>query len=157
MTVTIAKRATTDLVAVAWLKGLVGDIVATNVPRAKAGTAFDFVTVHTTGGSTNMYVPMREPVISIDCWSALAGSVKPPWKQATGLAEAIVAGCLDHEANPRLLVLGDGYPNARVLSAHVVQDPRRPVIPGAGDNSADLGSWARIILAIQLHWVEVPL
>lgn len=155
MTIVIAKRASTDLVAVAWLKGLVGDIVATTVPRAKAGTSFDFVTVHTTGGSSNMYVPMREPVVSIDCWSAQADSVKPSWENATALAEAIVAGCLDHDANPRLLILPTGYPNARVLSAHVVQDPRRPVIPGAGDNSADLGSWARIILAIQLHWVQV--
>lgn len=157
MTIVIAKRATTDLVAVAWLKGLVGDIVATTMPHPAAGTAFDFVTVHTAGGSTNMYVPMREPVVSIDCWSAPAASVKPPWNRATALAEAIVAGCLDHEANPRPLTLPTGYPGARVLSAHVVQDPRRPVVPGAGDNSADLGSWARIIMAIQLHWVEVPL
>lgn len=157
MAIVIAKRATTDLVAVAWLKGLVGDIVATNVPVHAEGVAFDFVSVHTTGGSSNMYVPLREPVVSIDCWSAPAASVKPPWNKATGLAEAIVAGCQDHEANPRLLTLPSGYPGARVLSAHVVQDPRRPVIPGAGDNSADLGSWARIIMAIQLHWVEVPL
>ncbi|MFI6140316.1 hypothetical protein ACIBCC_19275 [Streptomyces griseus] len=157
---TILKRATTDLVAIAWIKDLVGDIVATTVPRlpetgiptwAETG----FVTVHTSSGGANMYVPMRMPVVLVDCWAASPNSVKPPWNKATALAEAIVAGCLDHQNNPRLLTLPAGYPNARVLSAYTVQEPRRPVIPGGGEASADLGSWARIVLALQLHWVEV--
>jgi hypothetical protein len=152
---TVIQRATTDLVAIAWLKGLVGDIVATTVPRNDTVAASGFVTVHTTGGSSNMYIPVREPVVLIDCWAASADSVKPPWNRATALAESIVAGCYDHPANPRLLTLPTGYPPARVLSAHVVQDPRRPVVPGGGEASADLGSWARITLGVQFHWIEV--
>jgi hypothetical protein len=152
---TLAKHATTDLVAIAWLKGLVGDIVATTVPRNDTVAASGFVTVHTSGGSSNMYVPVREPVVLIDCWWAAAASVKPPHAKATALAAAIVAGCYDHEATPRLLTLPAGYPNARVLSAHVVQDPRRPVIPGTGEASADQGSWARIVMGVQFHWIQV--
>jgi hypothetical protein len=152
---TIAKRATTDLVAVAWLKGLVGDIVATTVPRNDTVAASGFVTVHASGGSSNMYVPVREPVVLIDCWWAATDSVKPPFAKASALAEAIVAGCHDHRGTPRLLALPTGYPGARVLSAHVVQDPKRPVVSGGGESSADLGSWARIILAVQFHWIEV--
>ncbi|WP_329308335.1 hypothetical protein [Streptomyces microflavus] len=157
---TIAKRATTELVAIAWLRDLVGDIVATTVPRPgedgiPTWADTGFVTVHTSGGSTNLYVPMRMPVVLIDCWAVSPNSVKPPWNRATVLAESIVAGCLDHESNPRLLTLSAGYPNARVLSAYTVQEPRRPVVPGGGEASADLGSWARIVMALQLHWVEV--
>ncbi|WUH94564.1 hypothetical protein OG900_33410 [Streptomyces sp. NBC_00433] len=152
---TLAKRATTDLVAVAWLKGLVGDIVATTVPRNDTVAASGFVTVRASGGSSNMYVPMREPLVRIDCWWAAADSVKPPFNKASALAEQIVAGCFDHENTPRLLTLPAGYPNARVLSAHVALDPQRPVVPGGGDSSADPGSWARIILALQLHWIQV--
>lgn len=152
---TLMKRATTELVAIAWLKDLVGDIVATTVPRNDTVAASGFVTVHTSGGSSNMYIPIREPVVLIDCWWAAKESVKPPFHKASALAEQIVAGCYDHENTPRLLPLPAGYPNARVLSAHVVQDPRRPVIPGAGDSSADLGSWARITLGVQFHWIQV--
>lgn len=157
---TILKHATTDLVAIAWIKGLVGDIVATTVPRPAAEgippwVATGFVTVHTSGGGADMYVPMRRPVVLVDCWAAPPNGVKPPWNKATALAETIVAGCLDHQNNPRLLTLPAGYPKARVLSAYTVQEPRRPVIPGGGEASADLGSWARIVMALQLHWVEV--
>jgi hypothetical protein len=152
---TLARHATTDLVAVAWLKGLVGDIVATTVPRNDTVAASGFVTVHTSGGSSNMYIPVREPVVLIDCWWAPKDSVTPPFNKATMLAEQIVAGCYDHQGTPRLLTLPAGYPNARVLSAHVVQDPRRPVVPGGGESSADLGSWARIVMAVQFHWIQV--
>jgi hypothetical protein len=160
VTPTITRRATTDLVAIAWLKDLVGDIVATTVPRLPesgipAWAETGFVTVHTSGGSTNMYVPMRQPVVMFDCWAASANSIKPPWNKATALAEAIVDGCEDHPANPRLLTLPAGYPHARVLSAYIVQEPRRPVVPGGGEQSADLGSWAHINGALQLHWVQV--
>lgn len=152
---TITRRATTDLVAIAWIKGLVGDIVATTVPQNDTVKETGFVTVHTTSGNANMYVPMRMPVVLVDCWAASADSVKPPWNRATALAEAIVAGCYDHEVTPRLLTLPSGYPDARVLSAYTVQEPRRPVVPGGGEASADLGSWARIVLALQMHWIEV--
>ena len=158
---TVIQRATTELVAVAWLKGLVGDIVATTVPRpAKDGSVSwadtGFVSVHAMSGRANMYIPVREPSILIDCWWASPESVKPKWHRANGLAESIVAGCYDHANNPRLLTLPTGYPNARVLSAYCIQEPRRPVVPGGGEQSADLGSWARINLALQLHWIEVP-
>lgn len=153
-------RPTTELVACAWLKGLVGDIVATTLPRPAAdGTVSwsdtGFVTLHATSGRPNMYVAMREPVVLIDCWWASPESVKPKWHRANGLAEAIVAGCLDHDSTQRLLTLPTGYPQARVKSAHCVQEPRRPVVPGAGEQSADLGSYARLNLAVQFHWVQV--
>ncbi|MER7814545.1 hypothetical protein [Streptomyces sp. NPDC096153] len=158
----VVPRATTELVAVAWLKGVVGDIVATTVPRTpETGTpawaATGFVTVRASSGNPHMYVPMRRPVVLFDCFATDGQSTKPPWSKANGLAAAIVEATYDHDTMQRLLNLpaGYGYPQARVKSAFIVQEPRRPVVPGAGEQSADIGSWAKVTGAIELHWVEV--
>lgn len=142
-------RATTELVATAWLRGAVGDIVATNLPRDNTTwAASGFVTVATVGGIPNLYVPMRGPVVSVDCWAVSPESGKPPWNKAAFLAEQIQAACLDHDANPRLLTLPAGYPNARVLSAYPAYEARR--VP------ADPASYARFNLGVSMNWIEVP-
>lgn len=149
MTVTL--RATPELVAIAWLKGIVGDRVSTTLPRSSASNstwaASGFVTVATVGGVPDMYVPMRNPALSVDCWATNPESNKPPWGKASWLADLILAGCLDHEGTPRLLTLPGAYPQARVLSAHPVYEPRR--VPD------DEASYARMNLGLLFHWVEV--
>ncbi|GAA0705364.1 hypothetical protein GCM10010193_70540 [Kitasatospora atroaurantiaca] len=141
-------RATTELVAQAWLRGVLGDIVATTLPRDNASwMASGFVTVATVGGSANPYVPLRSPVVSVDCWAVHPGSNRPPWNKATSLAERVQAACWDHAATPRLLTLPANYPQARVLSAYSTYEARR--VPD------DAASYARINLGLSVNWVEV--
>lgn len=146
---TVALRATTELVAISWLKGVVGDIVATTLPRDNTSwAASGFVTLATVGGSAHMYVPMRTPVVGVDCWAVSRDSGRPPWNKAAWLAEQVQAACYDVDHIPRTLTLPAGYPSARVLSAYTAYEPRR--VPD------DAASYARFSLGIVLSWVELP-
>lgn len=141
-------RATTELVGQAWLRGVVGDIVATTLPRGNATwAASGFVTLATVGGAAGLYVPLRSPVLSVTCWAVAPSSNKPPWNKATALAEQIQAATYDSDATPRLLTLPANYPHARVLSAYTAYEPRR--VPD------DEASYARIEFGLALNWIEV--
>lgn len=146
-------RATPELVAEAWLKTVVGDIVATTLPKPGSNGTLSwadtgFVTVVTAGGSPNLYVPLRDPVIGVDCWAANPGSQKPPWNKAACLAEAIQAACYDHPAIPKTVALPTGYPGARVLSAYTTGEHRRI--------NDDASSYARYsIPGLVIAWTEV--
>ncbi|MFF4346808.1 hypothetical protein [Streptomyces sp. NPDC001530] len=143
-------RATNELVTIAWLKTVVGDRVATTLPKDNSTwAASGFVTTDTVGGSPNIYVPLREPVMSADCWAFNPGSQKPPWNKAATLAEAIQAACWDHPTIPQRVTLPTGYPDVLVRSAYCTGEPRR--VPD------DPSSYARYnIPGIALAWVEVP-
>jgi hypothetical protein len=150
---TPALRATPELVAIAWLKTVLGDIVATTLPKPTAnGLAWEttgFVTLITAGGSPNQYVPLRDPVMGVDCWAANSQSQKPPWNRAACLAEAIQAACYDHPAIPQTVTLPTGYPAARVLSAYTTGEHRRI--------NDDASSYARYsIPGLVIAWTEVP-
>ncbi|MFE1849855.1 hypothetical protein ACFYOF_06255 [Streptomyces sp. NPDC007148] len=148
-------RATPELVATAWLKTIVGDIVATTLPkRGKDGSitwaASGFVTLVVAGGSPNIYVPLRDPVVGLSCWALNPDSQKPPWGKASNLAETIVAATLDHPNVPRTaLALPAGYPSVQVKSAYVTGDPRRI--------TDDSSSYARYdIPGLVVAWTELP-
>jgi hypothetical protein len=142
-------RATTEQVTTAWLKGVVGDRVATTLPKDNASwAASGFCTVVTVGGGASMYVPLREPVLAVDCWAVNPDSQKPPWFKAAQLAEAIQAACHAHTGVPSTVVLGDGYPSAQVKTAYTAYEARR--VPD------DASSYARYTLGLVLGWVEVP-
>lgn len=146
-------RATNELVTIAWLKTVVGDRVATTLPKPVGGNftwaASGFVTTDTVGGSPNIYVPLREPVMSADCWAVNPGSQKPPWDKAAMLAEAIQAACWEHRSIPQTVVLPVGYPTVQVRSAYCTGEPRR--VPN------DPSSYARYsIPGLAIAWVEVP-
>ncbi|MEV8033895.1 hypothetical protein [Streptomyces sp. NPDC086182] len=143
-------RPTPELVAEAWLKTVVGDRVATTLPKDNSSwAASGFCTLVTAGGTPNLYVPLREPVIGVDCWAVSPQSQKPPWNKAAALTEAILAACQDHRAIAQTVTLPTGYPAAQVLGAYVTGDPRR--IPD------DPSSYARFsIPGLVVTWVEVP-
>jgi hypothetical protein len=141
--------ATTEQVAIAWLKGIVGDRVATMLPKDNTSwAASGFCVTSTVGGAANQYMPLREPVVAVDCWAVNPDSQKPPWGKAADLAEQIQAGCYTNTTIPRLLTLPGQYSRARVLSAYTVSEPRR--VPD------DASSYARYTLSLALHWTEVP-
>lgn len=142
-----------EQVAIAWLKTIVGDIVALTLPKpgtdgtySWAGTGF--CTVDTVGGTPHLYVPLHEPVIGVECWAVNPNSQKPPWGTASALAQQIQAACWDHPTVPRTLVIPGGYPVVQVKSAYLTGEPRR--IPD------DPSSYARYsIPGIVLPWVVV--
>jgi len=144
-------RATPELVATAWLKTVVGDRVATTLPKDNTTwAASGFCTLVTAGGTPNLYVPLRDPVIGVDCWANNPNSQKPPWDRAAMLAEAIQAACYDHPAIPQILTLGKpGFPQARVLSAYTTGEHRRI--------HDDASSYARYsIPGLVIAWTEIP-
>ncbi len=143
-------RATPELVATAWLKTVVGDRVATTLPKDNTSwAASGFCTIVTAGGTPNLYVPLREPVIGVDCWAVNPQSQKPPWNKAAALAEAIQAACYEHRSIPQAVALPAGYPAALVRSAYTTGEPRR--IPD------DPSSYARYTIpGLAISWVEVP-
>lgn len=143
-------RASTELVAATWLRGVAGlssAMVATQLPKdTTAWSASGFVTVRTVGGSPGLYVPLRSPVVTVDCWAVNPGSAKPPWFAANALAELIDLGCRAADVN-RTLTLPTGYPDARVLSAYLLSEPRRAY--------GDSGDYAHYIFDLALHWVDL--
>lgn len=143
-------RATPELVATAWLKTVVGDRVATTLPKDNSTwAASGFCTIVVAGGTPNLYVPLREPAIGVDCWAFNSQSQKPPWTKAAALAEAIQAACYQHATIPQRVTLPAGYPQAQVLSAYTTGDYRR--VPD------DPSSYARYsIPGLVIAWTEVP-
>jgi hypothetical protein len=144
-------RATPELVATAWLKTVVGDRVATTLPKDNTSwAASGFCTLVVAGGTPNLYVPLREPAIGVDCWAVNPNSQKPPWDRAAMLAEAIQAACYDHASIPQTLTLDKpGFPQARVLSAYTTGEHRRI--------HDDASSYARYsIPGLVIAWTEVP-
>ncbi|AVH60007.1 MULTISPECIES: hypothetical protein [Streptomyces] len=145
-------RANSELVAVAWLQGAAGmeaGQVATTLPSDQAAwEANGFVQVPMiVGGTPQLHYALREPVVQVDAWAVNRNSGKPPWGKAASLMELIVAATYDTARMQRTLILPSGYPQARVMTAHFITEPRR--IP------ADDASCARYSADLALHWITL--
>jgi hypothetical protein len=144
-------RPNSELVAVAWLKGIsyLGTRVATELPRSLSGwSASGFVVVSAAGGTGAQYTPMRQPVLDVQTVAVAPESGRPPWSQSSQMAEQITAATLDHPTVPRRVSLPTGYRSAFVRSVWVVTEPRR--VP------ADAGDFARFSMDLAFDWVEIP-
>lgn len=145
-------RANSELVAVAWLQGATGieaGQVATNLPSDGATWATNgFVqVVGVSGGTPQLHYALREPVVQVDTYAINPNSGKPPWGKASSLFELLVAATYDVARMQRTLTLPTGYPQARVMTAHFVSEPRR--MPG------DDSSYARFTADLVLHWITL--
>lgn len=161
MTATLAQLHTpADLVAVAWIAsipGLVADGVATSLPSDEttwAANGFVVVPTHV-GGTPHSTIPLRRPVLQVECWGTVPGSDKLPWGIPNQLAEQIRAGTYDRTAFSRPLAITAGtvaYPAARVLSAKMLTEPRRIW--------SDQGDYAGYVFDLALQFVaageEIP-
>jgi hypothetical protein len=148
----VTSRANTELVAVAWLSsadGIEPGQVATTLPTdASAWSTSGFLhVVGTVGGVPQLYHALREPVIQVDAYAVNINSGKPPWGTAASLMELVVAATYDEAGLQRVLTLRPGYPQARVLTAHLMSEPRR--MPG------DDSSYARYQADLALHWITL--
>jgi len=145
----------TELVAVAWLRGIPGipsSGVGTTLPRDSSAWPDGFVQVTSgVGGGPHRDVPQHQPVVQVDCWAANPSGSRPPWGRANQLAEIIAAHCYGgiNDAHPvqRRVSLPDSYQDARVQSAIVLTDPRRV--------EGDEARYACYSIDLQLFWVPV--
>ncbi|WP_213451592.1 hypothetical protein [Rhizomonospora bruguierae] len=153
----MSHRPTSDLVAVAWCRGVAGippGAVATTLPKPGADGVIrwadtGFIQVGpVVGGSMGLEMATRAPVLQISCWATNQGSSKPPWGKASQLAQLIVDGTYAGQQYGKRDVsahLPDSYAGARVMTA-LATEPRR--FPG------DPGSYARYLLELTLNWTD---
>jgi hypothetical protein len=154
--VTAAFPANTDLVVQAWLAqlpgfsaGMVGADLPQNADSNASIQSSGFVTEQSVGGTPEMYVPERQPVVQIDTWAPpLSTGKRPQWNVANALAERIVKACYNLSSFNTVLVLPTGYPTARVHQAHLLQEPHRVY--------GDKGYYARFRFDVQFYWIELP-
>jgi hypothetical protein len=136
-------------VTTAWLAGVTGvpaaggDLPTDNTTWAASG----FAQVTTVGGTPDVDVPLRRPVVRVSCWACRTpADDTPPWGQAEALAEAIADATWSAGVG-RTVTLPTGYRSARVLSVVVVGEPRR--IP------SDPAGYARVDLDLSVDWVAL--
>jgi Domain of unknown function (DUF4082)/PKD domain len=149
-TVTAGLHPNSELVGVAWLKTITqlgNSGVATDLPADNSSwSASGFVQVTAVGGATSMYLPVKLPVLSVDCWAVYSNSGRPPWGKAFGLAEYVRSACESFTV-PVRLVLPTGYSQADVVGAWMLSEPRK-----VREDAAD---YAHIQFDLQLNWLEV--
>lgn len=142
------RRPSARKIAVAWLRTLGLDAgVGEELPADLDGwAAYGFVAVPiVAGGSPGVDVPMRNPVVQVDCWACRPGSPVAPWGKAADLAEQVMARALTGVTYPPpQLVLPAGFAPARLLSLYPVTEPREIPNDGAG--------FARLEIDLALHY-----
>lgn len=147
---------TSELVALGWIRKIVSayDIGAGTTlqgpdPETQVlswGTT-GFVTALVVGGSVNGTVPMREPVLSIDCYAVNEKSKsRPPWGRANAMAELIVRSAYSFKFNDTQGPVDLGASGlVRVTDGSVQTEPeRRP---------SDAANYARYGFELSISWL----
>lgn len=152
---------TNELVAVAWLgqrvPGITDDMVATTLPRAAGEPPVlpwadnGFVQVQAVaGGTPDVDIPVRHPILQVDCWAAAAqSSAKPLWNRANRLAELIRDATERHQDGwyGKPVTLPEGYLGARVQAVYLISEPMRM--------NGDPSGFARFSFDLAVDWVRV--
>jgi hypothetical protein len=142
-----------DLVVQSWLgqrvPGIVAAQVAGTLPAVAAWLAEGFVTVQSVPGTQpNIDVPLRRPIMQIDCWGASgADSARPHWPKAFRLAELIRLATEGGQVYGQAVTLPADYLDARVQAAYLVSEPSK--VPG------DPSGYARVTFDLAADWVPV--
>jgi hypothetical protein len=140
---------TTELVSQAWLRLAVPGVrVGTELPAADAALRSDgFIRTSLAGGDPGRFVPMRNPVIGVECWVAPdADSQETAWLQAAQLAERLLAATWDPALQGVVIDLSafGSYIPARVHDVIAISEPDR--------NESDPTDWARYDLDLAFTW-----
>lgn len=145
---------TNALVAVAWLSQRVAELdaamVATRLPRDPATWAdAGFVQATVVGGTPDIDVPIRRPVVQIDAWAVTYSdgtiSQKPPVGKANRLAEAIRLATESPQAFGQAVMLPTNYAGARVLSVYPISEP---------SEIEDPAGYARLTMDLVFEWTR---
>ena len=148
----MAHNPNSELVAVNYIRSLnLGPSasfgVGTTLPENKDTWTDGFIQVAVVGGSPDIYVPTRKPVLQIDAWVPSINSPKPQWGKANTLAEQIIEALYALGNTGATLSLGTSFKGARVQSGYAVGEPRRVNNDPAGH--------ARYTVDISLTWIVV--
>lgn len=161
MTAPPVLRPTTPLLAIAWGRRI-PKLATYGVPVASALPADisvvrskGFVTVLAVGGTPEVHLPMRHPVVSFSAWAAPAeeGSTKIPKGRAGQIAEwiweATTAKFIDGEQMQqlRLSMPLPGYAQANLRTVTALSEPV--------EVTGDPGNFARFDLDIEFTWTGV--
>lgn len=144
----MAEKPTTELVAINWLKGVPGlptDQINTTLPADASKWTDGFVQVLTVGGSPDIHIPARRPVVSVDFWFTPTASNKPRWEHANKLAEIARDACYEDDSARVVEISVGDYDDARVMSIYPLTEPRRI--------NGDPAGYAHYQMDVQLHWV----
>lgn len=152
----IPKRANAELVALAYLKAMVAaydTVVGATLqgpdPETMrlSWTRGGFIQASGITGSIDMYVPVRQSVVSLDVFAAPTGTSKrPPWGLAFSVAELVVACTFDtalHDTHS-VVTLPTGFPQARVTGFRALTEPTR--------RTSDPADWAHVGMDVELSW-----
>jgi hypothetical protein len=99
------------------------------------------------GGSPDRYVPMREPVVQVECWlPPPASGRQASWARAEQLANRVVAATYDRSLMGRLIDLSTvgNYAPARVHTVIALSEPD----PVEEDDS----DWSRFDVDLEFRW-----
>lgn len=134
-------------IATLWLGSveLDADGIGTDLPdEPTTWAAHGFVQVPTAvGGTPDIDLPVRAPVVQLDCWTNRPNSPLAPWAKAEHLAGQVVAAALS-QRGPVALELPDGFVSVRVDAVWAASEPRRVL----GDPSR----YAHVSLDLQMKW-----
>jgi hypothetical protein len=145
---TVILKPTTELVAVAWIKGVEGissSAVGTTLPSDDTWADTGFVQVTAVGGSREMNIPVARPAVRLLSWAFSGTSKKPQWGKANNALELIWQGCQADNAIRTVELPGD-FPAVRVIGSQFIGEPQR--------RPDDPGSYAVYYVDLTLHWVE---
>lgn len=156
--VALPKLANAELVTLAWIRDVVTtyDVAAGTTlqgpdPNTRILSWADtgFVTTAVIGGAPHSHTPLRQPVMSVDCWATTPSKKQPPWGRAASIAETIVAAAYDLGGDDaqRAVTLPTGYPAARVVGAVVLDEPKR--VPG------DAANYAHYVFNLAITWLSL--
>lgn len=146
-------RARSELVAVAFIKTMSGiatnGMVSTQLPEDNTSwAASGFIKCGpVVGGSPEMYVPIRKPVIQLNCYAVNSNTMFPDWGKAEELANLIVEGTFDTSLLYKALTLRSGVNQALVMSAEAMTEPAR-----LEDNPS---AYASYTVDLKLTWKEI--
>ncbi|MEV5710174.1 hypothetical protein [Actinoallomurus sp. NPDC052274] len=144
---------TSEMVAEAWIASIPGwqaGVGEQLPPDNTTWAPYGYVTVAVVGGTPDSDIPLKKPVVQVDCWACVPGSNRPPWWMAANLAEQIRSACYDMLTFGRELqpAVGDvTYPTARATSVYPLTEPHR-VYGDVGDN-------AGYSFDLQFQWVTL--
>lgn len=139
---------TTEVVSQAWLKLVVPAVhVDDELPKLADHPALATVGAIRTsgsGGGPGRDVPMHEPVVTAECWVAVAGSTPRKARNRAGqLAQRLVVATYDPALMGVVLDLPGDFGKARVHTVIALSDPDRI--------DAESG-WGRYDVDLQFTW-----
>jgi len=146
MTLPIPRLPNSELVTLAWCASVLepyavasGTTLQGPDPTTKilSWGPTGFVQVIGVGGQPHVHVPLRQPVMSVGCWSANVNGKRPPWGRANAVAELLVAACQGANDGQRPVTLPLDYGLARVVGVVALSEPKR--LPSDQANYAHFG------------------